>query len=140
MHAIREVATQFNLTYDALRYYEKIGLLPTIHRDRQGRREYSDDDLAVLNKLVHLRHLGASVAETRQILALFQTKQITTATYDAGLAILAHLDQELDRRSAELKTQKAFLAEKTARIQAEHKQALMQDLKPVAVDGKAIGK
>ena len=70
MQTIKQVAEQFNVTYDTLRYYEKIGLLPPIKRGAQGRREYGAAEIEALNKIVHLRQLGASIAECQQIMKL----------------------------------------------------------------------
>ncbi|WP_233553535.1 MerR family DNA-binding transcriptional regulator [Lactobacillus sp. ESL0228] len=41
---INEISQEFELTKDTLRYWEKIGLLPKIHRNQQGYRIYSDND------------------------------------------------------------------------------------------------
>jgi DNA-binding transcriptional MerR regulator len=36
MQTIKQVSEQFNVTYDTLRYYEKIGLLPTQPRKKSA--------------------------------------------------------------------------------------------------------
>ena len=41
---IAEVAEKYKLTPDTLRYYERIGLLPTVTRTKGGIREYSEED------------------------------------------------------------------------------------------------
>ena len=42
---IAEVCKQFNITPDTLRYYEKIGLIPTIKKNNSGIRDYGETDL-----------------------------------------------------------------------------------------------
>lgn len=37
---LNELAEKSGMTKDTLRYYEKIGLLPMVSRDHQGRRRY----------------------------------------------------------------------------------------------------
>ena len=41
---IAEVSKKFGLTADTLRYYERIGLLPAIARNKSGNRDYSSID------------------------------------------------------------------------------------------------
>ncbi|ETY72587.1 MerR family transcriptional regulator [Lactiplantibacillus fabifermentans T30PCM01] len=122
MHTIQEVAQQFNLTYDALRYYEKAGLLVNIQRDKNGRRVYSDDDLAELNRLVHLRQLGASVADTKTMLARFNDPHKSLESYDAGIEFLEQLDAQLDQKIAAIEQQKLFLSHKITRFKNERSQ------------------
>lgn len=118
MQTIGDVAQTYDITYDALRYYEKIGLLPPIQRDNQGRRLYSDSDLDTLNKIIHLRKVGASTAECCQLLAAFQTGT-SADTYDAGLALLNRLEQDLSQRLVQIKQQQQFLVKKRAHIEQE---------------------
>ena len=42
---IREVSEKTGITSDTLRYYEKIGLIKNISRDKNGIRNYSDEDI-----------------------------------------------------------------------------------------------
>ena len=41
---IAEVAKQYSLSADTLRYYERVGLLPNVHRTAGGIRDYSEED------------------------------------------------------------------------------------------------
>lgn len=116
MQTIKQVSEQFNVTYDTLRYYEKIGLLPTISRDAQGRREYRATDIDALSKVVHLRRLGASIAECQHILQLSSNTD-DRATFEEGIAILRKLEQDLNRRVAEIEQQKEFLHQKITRFE-----------------------
>ncbi|GAX01318.1 MerR family transcriptional regulator [Secundilactobacillus silagei] len=116
MQTIKQVAEQFNVTYDTLRYYEKIGLLPPIKRGAQGRREYGAAEIEALNKIVHLRQLGASIAECQQIMKLSENSR-DVATFDEGIAILQRLDQELNERIARINQQKGFLKQKIGRFE-----------------------
>jgi DNA-binding transcriptional MerR regulator len=42
---ISEVAEQYGLSTDTLRYYERIGLVPPVRRGKNGVRDYSDNDI-----------------------------------------------------------------------------------------------
>ncbi|GEP19744.1 MerR family transcriptional regulator [Pediococcus argentinicus] len=119
MYSIKEVATKFNVTYDTLRYYEKRGLLTNIERDKNGRRIYSEENIDDLNKLIHLRHLGASIAETEQILNLFGTQAKSVEAYDAGIELLDQLEVETNAKIEGLKQQQVFLQKKRQKFEQE---------------------
>ena len=38
---IAEVSRAYGLTADTLRYYERVGLLPHVHRNQSGIRDYT---------------------------------------------------------------------------------------------------
>ncbi|MGH9162258.1 MAG: heavy metal-responsive transcriptional regulator [Vicinamibacteraceae bacterium] len=66
---IGEVATQSGVTRDALRYYERFGVLPRPHRTSSGYRVYAP---AVLNRLRFIKQAqahGLTLAEIRNLLA-----------------------------------------------------------------------
>ena len=62
MKAIGEVARQAGLRPSALRYYEKLGLLPAPVR-AGGRRRYGDDALDRLRVIVFARDCGFTLRE-----------------------------------------------------------------------------
>ena len=39
---IAEVSKLLDISADTLRYYERIGLIPKIHRDKSGNRDYTE--------------------------------------------------------------------------------------------------
>lgn len=41
---ITEVSEKFNLSQDTLRYYERIGLIPPVNRNKNGIRSYTEED------------------------------------------------------------------------------------------------
>lgn len=41
---ISEVSKKYNLTQDTLRYYERIGVIPQVHRTAAGLRDYTEED------------------------------------------------------------------------------------------------
>lgn len=41
---ITEVSEKFNLTPDTLRYYERLGIIPRVNRNKSGNRDYSEED------------------------------------------------------------------------------------------------
>jgi DNA-binding transcriptional MerR regulator len=64
---IRDVARRTGFSGPTLRYYEKIGLIPSVPRGESSKhREYSLDDLHLVEALASLRMIGLSVAEMRR--------------------------------------------------------------------------
>jgi DNA-binding transcriptional MerR regulator len=53
------------LSPDALRYYEKIGVLRPVARAANGHRHYSQDDVAWIEFVLRLKHTGMPLAQIR---------------------------------------------------------------------------
>ena len=63
---IKEVEQNLDIPRATVRFYEKEGLLFP-HRAENGYREYSDEDIIKLKKIIVLRKLGVSVSEIEDI-------------------------------------------------------------------------
>jgi MerR family transcriptional regulator, aldehyde-responsive regulator len=108
---IADVAKQFGLTADTLRYYERVGLLPNVRRTSGGIRDYSEEDcrwveyikcmraagisVEALIEYVKLFHQGTSTIPARKKLLLEQREQIVARINEMN-EILANLDLKLD--------------------------------------------
>lgn len=64
---INEIENLLGLSRANIRFYEKEGLL-TPKRTDNGYREYNEDDIAVLKKIIIFRKLGLSLPEIKEIL------------------------------------------------------------------------
>ena len=58
---IKEVSAKYNISQDTLRYYENIGVIPQVTRDKNGIRCYSDDDLRWIELAICLRGAGLAL-------------------------------------------------------------------------------
>ena len=65
-YAIAEAAHRSGLSIDTLRYYERMQLIDPPARDSGGRRAYSEEDLAWLEFLTHLRRTGMPIRMMRE--------------------------------------------------------------------------
>ncbi|WP_047152872.1 MerR family transcriptional regulator [Aneurinibacillus tyrosinisolvens] len=63
---IQQVAKITNLTVHTLRYYERIGLLPTVTRTSNGYRQYSTVDIEWIRFLTRLRDTGMPIRRMQQ--------------------------------------------------------------------------
>jgi DNA-binding transcriptional MerR regulator len=62
---VSELAKRTGLTVRALHHYDEIGLLKPSHRTESGHRLYTARDIARLQQVLSLRHLGFSLGEIR---------------------------------------------------------------------------
>ncbi len=108
---ITEVAKKYGLTADTLRYYERVGLLPDVHRTPGGVRDYSEEDcrwveyikcmrsagisVETLIEYVRLFHQGAETIGARKKLLLEQREQIVAKINELN-EVLTKLDWKLD--------------------------------------------
>ena len=74
---IKEVSKKFNISAQTLRYYEEIGLIPKVHRDSKGYRDYSEQDLQWVYYAKALRKAGVSIESMIKYIALVQDGENT---------------------------------------------------------------
>ncbi|MEU6345670.1 MerR family transcriptional regulator [Streptomyces sp. NPDC046977] len=68
--SVQEVSRITGLSGWTLRYYEKIGLIDPVARDRSsGHRAYTRADLTRIESLAHLRAAGLGIEEMRALMA-----------------------------------------------------------------------
>lgn len=69
---ITEVSKIYNLTPDTLRYYERIGLLPSVNRSKGGIRNYTEEDCRWVEFAKCMREAGLPVEILIDYVSLFQ--------------------------------------------------------------------
>ncbi|HBV96991.1 MAG: transcriptional regulator [Peptococcaceae bacterium BICA1-7] len=95
---ISEVSEKFDISQDTLRYYERIGLIPRVNRNKSGMRDYTEEDcnwvefikcmrgaglpIEVLIEYVGLFQQGAETVEARKGLLIEQRKQLIARMED----------------------------------------------------------
>lgn len=65
---IGELASSAGVSTDAVRYYERLKIIPRASRTRAGYRVYSEDDIERLRFIKQAQSLGLSLDEIRQLL------------------------------------------------------------------------
>ncbi|MGH2347736.1 MAG: MerR family transcriptional regulator, partial [Chloroflexota bacterium] len=65
---VGELARRTGVSIRTLRYYDEVGLLPPSARTEAGYRLYTPNDIARLQQIRSLRHLGFSLAAVRECL------------------------------------------------------------------------
>lgn len=96
---IGEVARRAGLNSRTIRFYESIGLVGAPERASSGYRDYGEKDVHRLRFVASARALGFSVDEIRQLLALYDDRDRSSA--DVKNVVLHHVE-EIDRKLKEL--------------------------------------
>jgi MerR family transcriptional regulator, aldehyde-responsive regulator len=76
---IMEVSEQFGLSSDTLRYYERVGLIPTVNRNGSGIRDYNELDLRRVEFIKCMRSAGLPIEVLIEYVALVQQGDKTIA-------------------------------------------------------------
>jgi MerR family transcriptional regulator, aldehyde-responsive regulator len=76
---IAEVSKKYGMPEDTLRYYERIGLLPPVHRRKGGIRDFLDEDCRWVEFVHCMRNAGLSIEVLIEYLRLFQLGESTVA-------------------------------------------------------------
>ena len=96
---IAEVSRKFDISADTLRYYERIGLLPHVHRNESGVRDYDEQDLARVKFVKCMRGANVSIEALIEYMQLFEEGDSTLA---ARKAILEEQRDAVRERMAEM--------------------------------------
>lgn len=67
---IGEASKLTGVSVDKLRYYERIGLIPKVHRNSSGIRDYDSTVLGVINLIMHLKNSGMKLESIRKYMIL----------------------------------------------------------------------
>ena len=77
---ITEVSKKYELSTDTLRYYERIGLIPSVNRNKSGNRDYTETDCKWVNFIKCMRNAGLSIEILIEYVTLFQQGNDTIAS------------------------------------------------------------
>lgn len=92
---IAEVAEQYDLSADTLRYYERIGLLRPVRRNASGVRDYSEEDCARISFVKCMRGANVSIEALIEYMQLFEQGE---STLEARRQILIEQRDEARKR------------------------------------------
>ena len=69
---ISEVSKKFDITPDTLRYYERIGLIPPVPRNKSGLRDYDDEYCRWIEFIKCMRSAGLPIEALSEYVSLFR--------------------------------------------------------------------
>ena len=69
---ITEVSKKYGLSADTLRYYERIGLIPKVNRNKSGVRDYTQEDCNWVEFIKCMRGAGLPIEVLIDYVSMFQ--------------------------------------------------------------------
>jgi len=96
---ITEVSKKYGLTADTLRYYERIGLIPSVPRNKSGIRDYDEESCQWIELMKCMRKSGVQIEALIQYVSLFQEGD---ATLDARKNLLIDQRNQLAERMKDM--------------------------------------
>src|SRR5260370_37837050 len=85
---IQQVAQRTGLSHHTLRYYERLGLLISVHRLHNGHRRYDEGDLRWIDLLKCLRASAMPISELQRFAEI--TRQGTSTASERRELVEAH--------------------------------------------------
>jgi DNA-binding transcriptional MerR regulator len=125
---IAEVSEQYGLSTDTLRYYERVGLIPTVNRNESGIRDYNELDLRRVEFIKCMRSAGLPVEVLIDYVALVQEgdktiearKDILVEQREQLIARMNEMQKTLDILNHKIEVyEKAVLKKEKEMVQAE---------------------
>lgn len=125
---IAEVSEKYGLSTDTLRYYERVGLIPPVHRNNGGIRDYDELDLRRVDFIKCMRGAGLPVEILIDYMGLVQQgdstiearKEILVEQRDLLVARLQEMQKTLDRLNYKIDVyEKALLKKEKEIVQVE---------------------
>lgn len=114
-YSISDLASEFDITPRAIRFYEAEGLLKP---ERQGqRRVYYQKDYVLLKLILRGKRLGWTLAESKALLDLYDPTQQNREQYRQVLEKIDDSQQRLEQQRRDIELMMLELDEHKARIE-----------------------
>ena len=111
---IAEVSAKFDISQDTLRYYERIGLIPCVNRNKNGIRNYTEESCRWVEFIKCMRSAGLAIEVLIEYVALFQQGNKTSA---ARKELLIEQRKQLMGRMEDMQKTLARLDDKIVRYE-----------------------
>lgn len=96
---ISQAAITSGISAKMIRYYESIGLLPTVMRNESGYRQYTAAEVQILRFIRRSRDLGFSLERIRDLIALWQDNTRKSADVKRlAQQYIIEIDQDIAKR------------------------------------------
>ena len=97
---IAEVSKKYDISADTLRYYERIGLLPPVPRNKSGIRNYDEESCGWIELMKCMRSAGVGIEALIEYSRLFQQGE---ETLEARKALLVEQRRQLRERMEDMR-------------------------------------
>ena len=117
---IAEVSKKFGLSQDTLRYYERVGLIPSVNRNKGGMRDYSEEDCRWIEFAKCMRSAGLPIEALIEYLELIQQgdytlearKELLIEQRNQLMAKMEVMQQSLDRLNCKIERYEQWAVKK----------------------------
>lgn len=106
---ISEVSAQFDISPDTLRYYERVGMLPSVTRNKSGIRDYNETDMGWVYFIKCMRNAGMTIDTLTEYVELVQQGD---ETIEARKQILIDQRDEIIQKMDEMRNTLEILNKK----------------------------
>lgn len=89
---IKEVSERYNISQNTLRYYERVGMIPRVHRTSGGIRDYQEEDLGWVELALCMRSAGLPIEAMSEYVKMVQKGD---STIPARLELLLRQREKL---------------------------------------------
>jgi len=121
---IAEVSERYGISADTLRYYERVGLIPPVHRNGGGVRDYDELDLRRVDFIRCMRRAGLPVEVLVEYVKLVQQgdktiearKEILLEQRERLMAKIAEMQKTLDILNHKIDVYENAILEKEKQI------------------------
>ena len=109
----KQVSEMFNLSIDTLRYYEKVGVIPAVTRNKQGYRDYQTSDLNWIFLVKTLRKAGMTIDSLQEFARLAKEHEADNPDVEKKQKqILIDKLEQVEKKLAEIQEARDLLAYK----------------------------
>lgn len=112
---IKEVCKKYDISADTLRYYERVGVIPAVHRTERGIRDYTEQDIGYVENAICMRSAGVPVEMVVEYMKLCQQGDDTFA---ARRDLLKEAREEILKQIAKYQKELERLEYKIERYEA----------------------
>lgn len=111
---ISEVSEKFDIPQDTLRYYERIGLIPHVNRNKSGIRDFTEKDCNWVEFIKCMRNAGLPIEVLIEYVSLFQQGD---ETIEARKKLLIEQREQLEKKMEDMQKTLDRLDNKIARYE-----------------------
>ena len=117
---IAQVSQKYGLSQDTLRYYERIGIIPPVPRNKSGIRDYDEVSCSWIELMKCMRSSGIQIEALIEYVSLFQQgdarKALLIDQRDQLLERMEQMQQSLDRLNQKIQNYEQVMAAAEAKL------------------------
>ena len=100
MYSINEVSKMFKIPSSTLRYYEQVGILPEIKRNKSGQRVFTDKHINRIYSICCFKNTGMTISQMKEF---FSYEDAECENIDAILMLLEKQKEIVSKQLEQLK-------------------------------------